>query len=142
MILRPVMPGVAEGAALLEAARAVDEDLGVLVDHAGRDDLVDDQAADVVAQVLHLDLVVVLGGDDHGLDPLGDVALVFDRDLGLAVRAEVLEDLVLAADLAQAADQLVGQHDGHGHQLLGLAAGVAEHRAPGRRRPARGPRFR
>ena len=70
----------------------------------------------------------MLRGDDHGFDPLGNSAVVLHRDLGFAVRAQVLEHL-LGADVAQAAGQLVGQHDGQGHQLLGLAAGVAEHEA-------------
>ena len=45
---------------------------------------------------LHLDVVVVLGGDDDGLDPLRGVAFVFDRDLGFAVRPEVGQDRSLA----------------------------------------------
>ena len=56
----------------------------------------------------------------------GRVALVLDRDLALPVGAQVVDE-ALAADLGQAAGQLVGQHDGERHQLRGLAAGVAEH---------------
>ncbi len=91
MIFRPVIPVSPERAADLEPSGPVDEDLlpGLVVDELGGDDLADDLALDVLAQVLHPDLVVVLGGDDDGLHPLRDAPFVLDRDLGLPVRAEV-----------------------------------------------------
>jgi len=70
----------------------------------------------------------VLGGDDDGLDPPGNPPFVFDRDLGLAVRPEVGQGFVFP-DIAQAADELVGQGDRQRHELLGFPAGVAEHQA-------------
>ena len=56
------------------------------------------------------------------------VALVRDRDLGLAVGPQV-GHLSALADLGQPLGEAVGQPDGKGHQLRGLVAGVAEHQA-------------
>ena len=49
-------------------------------------------------------------------------------DLALAVRAQIAH-LAVLAHLGQALGQLVGQADGHGHQLRGLVAGITEHHA-------------
>ena len=94
----------------------------------GGDDGLDHLLEDVLAHGLDRHEAAVLGGDDDGVDPDGLVALVLDRDLALAVGPEVVDE-ALAADLRQAAGQLVRQHDRQRHQLGRLAAGVAEHQA-------------
>ena len=71
-------------------------------------------------------VVLVLGGDQHLLDLDRAPVLVADRDLGLAVGAQVGQDLALA-HLGQPLGQLVRQQDRHRHELLGLPRGVAEH---------------
>ena len=70
----------------------------------------------------------MLGADQHGVDALGFAVGIFDRHLGLAIRAQPGQGAALA-HLGQLAGQLVGQVDGHGHQLGGLVAGIAEHHA-------------
>ena len=57
-------------------------------------DAVDDLLGDVLAQRLVGDLGAVLGGDDDGVDANRLVAVVFDRDLRLAVGPEVVEHAV------------------------------------------------
>ena len=52
--------------------------------------------------------------------------LVLDRDLGLAVRAQVRQ-LAGLADLGEPAGHAVGERDRQRHQLGRLAAGEAEH---------------
>src|SRR5437667_2921439 len=94
-------PAIALGPPHHEAAGGVDEVLGLGVQQARGDDRVDDLLQDVLADGLDLDQAAVLGGDDHRLHAHGPVALVLHRHLALAVRAQVIEDLVLA-DLAHA----------------------------------------
>ena len=71
----------------------------------------------------------MLAGDDHGIhtERLA-VLIVLHGDLALAVRAQIVQ-LAALAHLGQALGQLVGQADGHGHQLRGLVAGITEHHA-------------
>ena len=71
----------------------------------------------------------MLGGDHHRVHPQGAVlSVILHRDLGLAIRAQVVHQSLLA-DLGQTAGQPLGQRDGQRHQLGGLVAGVAEHHA-------------
>ena len=81
---------------------------------------------DLAAQALDPDVRVVLGGHDDGLDALRHAALVLDRDLRLAVRAQIRQLAALAC-LGEAAGHAVRQRDGHRHQLGRLAAGEPEH---------------
>ncbi len=55
-------------------------------------------------------------------------SVVLHGHLALAVGPEVVER-ALAANLTEALDQPVREHDRQRHQLLGLVAGVAEHEA-------------
>ena len=76
-----------------------------------------------------LTALAVLAGNDHSIHTHGLVVLVvLHSDLALAVRTQIIQ-LAVLAHLGQALGQLVGQTDGHGHQLRGLIAGIAEHHA-------------
>ncbi len=68
----------------------------------------------------------VLGGEDQGLHFEGAAALVGHRDLGLGVGAQA-GDQALPPGQRLAGHQAVRQHQGQGHQLRGLAGGVADH---------------
>ena len=70
----------------------------------------------------------MLGRDHHGVDPLGTVPVVLDGDLGLAVGAQKGQPAGVA-NLGELPDELVGQHDRQGHQLVRLLASEAEHQA-------------
>ena len=70
----------------------------------------------------------MLGGNHHSVHPGRNTVLVFHCHLGLSIGAEIGQNL-LFAHLGQLAAQLMGQHNGHGHQLGGLIAGKAEHHA-------------
>jgi hypothetical protein len=75
---------------------------------------------------LGLDACFVLGGDQQLLDADGAAVAVADRDLRLAVRAQVWERLVLA-HLGEPLGKLVRERDRQRHQLVGLTRRVAEH---------------
>ena len=68
----------------------------------------------------------MLGGDDHRLHPLGDAEGVLHRHLGLAVRPQVGQYLLLAA-LGQPQAEVMGHVDGQRHQLRRFRAGKAHH---------------
>ena len=94
-----------------------------------RDDRLYDLLDHVLADLLERDLRAVLGGDDHRVHAHRLVLLVvLDRDLALAVRAEIVEHTVLA-HLGEAFCQLVRQRDGQRHELGRLVARIAEHHA-------------
>jgi hypothetical protein len=122
--------GVAHRAADLEAAGRVDQQAVALgVDLQAGEHRVDHVLLDVRREhLLEVDLGRVLGGDHHGVEPDRTVTVVFDRDLGLAVGAQIRNGAVLA-DLRQALGEAVCQLDRQRHQLGRLAAGVAEHQA-------------
>src|SRR5699024_8883606 len=126
--LAPGQAAVALGPADDEPPGGVDEVFGVLVQQGGGDDGPDHLVHHIGPQPVHLDVLPVLGGDDHRVHPDGAVALVLHRHLAFAVGAQIVH-LAALAHLGQAAGQLVGQADGQGHQLGGLVAGVAEHHA-------------
>ena len=70
----------------------------------------------------------MLAGNDHSVHADGLAVHVLDSDLALAVRTQIVQ-LAALADFGQLLGQLVGQADGHGHQLGGLVAGITEHHA-------------
>src|SRR5699024_3191873 len=66
---------VAHRAADDEPAGGVDEDAGVLVHQAGGHHRLDDVVKQVLLQLGHVHVLVVLGGDDNGVHPLDGVAV-------------------------------------------------------------------
>ena len=83
-------------------------------------------------EFLHLALVeagAVLGGHhDRGRAHRPPV-LVKQRDLALVVGSEAVAELAPVPGLRHPAQDFVAVLDGGGHQLRGLAAGIAEHQA-------------
>ncbi len=85
---------------------------------------------DVLVNLFLLHVGVVLGGDHNGVDALGLAGIgVLHRYLALGVGAQVTHLTALAADFGEFLQDDVGKGDGQRHQLVGLAAGVAEHHA-------------
>ena len=120
---------VADGAADDEAARRVDQEVGlerVRVVEVGRDDRDDDVLPEVGRDLLARGLLGVLRGDEQLLD--GDRAAVdvADRDLRLAVGTQVAQRAVLA-DRGEPLGQAVREADRGGHELGRLVGRVAEH---------------
>ena len=121
---------VAHGAADDEAAGGVDVDAGVggklhalALEHGA-----DDVGLDLGTQLLGGDLLGMLRGHHDLLHVDGLVVDVADRDLGLAVGAQVGHGAVLA-HCSQLLGHALCQVDGHGHERGRLVAGVAEHHA-------------
>ena len=119
-------PGIALGPADDKAPGGVDQVLGVLVEHVGRDDLADHMLDEEFANGGVFDVRGVLGGDDHILHLHRPVVLVADGDLGLGVGAQPADDPGLAK-LGQFPPQPVRIHDRGRHHFGRLVAGVAEH---------------
>ena len=121
--------GVAVGAADFEAAGGVDVDGDGGVPplaQDGLDDVLDDLLLELVLAIVPGG--VVLGREDDGVDADGLVVLILDGHLALGVGAEA-RNLVRAADVGLALDELVRELDGEGHELRGVLAGEAEHHA-------------
>ena len=121
--------GVAGGAADDKAAGGIHIVLGIFVEEAGRfeyrsDDLVDDGLPDLFVG----DLGIMLMRDNDGVHADRPVAFVLEGDLAFRVGAEPGDLLILAQGRGVEQD-LVGIHDGRGHELGGLLAGKAEHHA-------------
>ena len=91
----------------------------------GLDDVLDEVGTQ---QVLDVDAVGVLGGDEDLLDRDRLVVDVLDGDLGLAVGTQVVQHVGLA-DGGEALGEPVREVDRHRHQRRGLVDRVAEHHA-------------
>jgi len=85
-----------------EFSGGVDNDLRFILDIFRRDDFLDDVLDDLLSKkfVLGGHLVIVLRGNQNGMDPLGNHAavdvLVDDGDLRLSVRSDPVEGSVLS----------------------------------------------
>ena len=91
--------------------------------------LLNHDLADVVGDLVVLDVVAVLSADYHAGNALDrSVGPVLDRHLALAIGPQVFEGAVLAY-LSEAAGDVVSVLDRRRHQLGRLLTGVAEHHA-------------
>lgn len=103
---------------------------GLVVEVLGGDDLLDDLLKDLLAELLGGDVGAVLGGNDNGVDTLGDdgtaVVLVLNGNLGLGVGSQPGEGAVVSG-LGHGSVELVGELDGEGKELRGLVSGITEH---------------
>ncbi len=119
-----------------EASGRVDQEVGAeLVGVVLHSFVVQDRYHDLLPKVvgnllllelLAVDILVVLGGDQNPLDGDRPVVHVADAHLRLAVGTKVGERAVLA-DLGKALGQAMGKVHREGHQRLGLAGGVPKH---------------
>lgn len=113
-----------------EAARRLDVVDRVVVEHLGRDDLVDDLFAKNGAHLFICDVISVLDGDDDRVDSNWDDSaaddLVFDRDLRLGIRSDPFF-FARFSELGHLDVQLVGEHESERHLLLSFVGGVSEH---------------
>ena len=128
MILRPVRPVSPCGPPMTKRPVGLMWYLVFAVDHVARHHGVDDVLADLGAKLLGGDVFAVLGRDDDGVDANGLAVDVFDRNLTLAVGAQIVSSPD-SADFGEPLGEAVRQLNGQGHQFFGLVAGVAEHQA-------------
>ena len=127
MILRPVSPASPLGPPVTKRPVGL-TDSGVLVQHAVGHDVLDHVLDDVGADLGLRRRRVSAGSRRRRFDAHGLAIVVLDRDLALAVGPQVGQMPSLRT-CGQAAAQLVGQHDGQGHQFGRLVAGKADHHA-------------
>ena len=128
MILRPVSPASAIGPPISNRPLGLIQNLVLVIDQLGRDDLADDELLDILLDLLVGRFRQVLGRDDHRVNPHRLAVRVLNGHLALAIRQQV-PDLARLAGLGEAASDLVRQRDRQRHQFLGLVAGVADHHA-------------
>src|SRR5262249_55251130 len=89
----------------------------------------DDVLQDIGTKVFGAGGLRVLAGDDDGIHANRfPVRVIFDGDLGFAIRPEVGAKAVLA-NLGETLGEFVRQCDGRWHQLFGLVHGETEHHA-------------
>ena len=120
--------GITHRPANYKTPRTVDKIVGLLVQHVRRNHLAHDLLDDIGLDLLLGDLGSVLGGDHHRVYSRRLAIAVFYRHLRLAIRAQIGQCAV-PAHRCQTLHQTMGEHNGHGHQLRGLGAGIAEHHA-------------
>ena len=87
----------------------------------------------IAARISSWEISGVLGGNQHGVDPLRLAESILNRDLAFAIRAQPFEGIVLA-DFAQAAGEFVRQVNRHRHEGGGFVAGETATSCPGRLR--------
>src|SRR6266850_4466879 len=118
--------GVAHRAADGECPGPVHQVLRLRIEPRAADGRTDDLLADLVAEPLVIDPGVVLRSHDDGVHALWHALLVLDRDLSLAVGAQVRERPVLSR-LGELARDGVRERDRKRHQLRRLADRETEH---------------
>ena len=105
---------------------------GPIIKEVFGDDLLDDLFQDLFPEVLRRDLLSVLCGNNNGVytqrDGRAAVLLVFDRDLGLRIRAEPREN-PRAACRGQCRIELMRERNRKRHILRCLIGGIAKHDA-------------
>jgi hypothetical protein len=121
-------PGVALRPSHHEATRRVHPDLRILVEQVRRDRRLDDGLAHGALELGVRNFGRMLGRYDDRLHAGRSSVAVLDGDLRFPVGAEEAHGAVLAAG-GQTSCQRVREHDRHGHQRVGLPAGVSEHHA-------------
>ncbi len=105
---------------------------GAVIKEVLGNNLLDDLLQDLFPEIFRRNFLCVLCGDDDGINAQRDgratVLLVFDRDLGLRIRAEPREK-ARAACRSQCRIELVGERNGKRHVLRGLIGSIAKHDA-------------
>lgn len=100
---------------------------GLVIQVLSGDDLLDDLLKDLLAELLGGDVRAVLGGNNDGVDALGDdgtvVVLVLDGDLGLGVGSQPGKRAVVSG-VGHGGVELVSELDGEGKELGGLVSGI------------------
>ena len=125
--LAPGQAGIGIRAALHKLTAGVQDDFRVVGGHTvkgQREHILVQQ----IRQLVDVGVLLVLHRDDHRGDAHGGVAVVFHRDLHLAVRADVGDNAGHAGDFQQRYKALGGNH--RHRQVFGrFVAGVADHNA-------------
>ena len=125
--LAPGQAGISIRAALHKLTAGVQDDFRVVGGHTvkgQREHILVQQ----IRQLVNIGILFVLNRHDHRGDAHGRVAVVFHRDLHLAIRADVGDNAGHAGDFQQRYKALGGNH--RHRQVFGrFVAGVANHNA-------------
>jgi len=126
MILRPVKPVSPLRAAHDESACRINKKLGGAVDHRLREHLADDFFDAEFFDLLVINFLGVLGGDNHVRNADRLTVLVNHGDLGLRVGPEPLR-LAALANPSQLAAEPMREHDRRRHQFRRVVARETKH---------------
>ena len=125
--LTPGQAGIGIRAALHKLTAGVQDDFRVVGGHTvkgQREHILVQQ----IRQLVHIGILIVLYRDDHRGDAHRRVAVVFHRDLHLAIRTDVGDNAGHAGDFQQRYKALGGNH--RHRQVFGcFVTGVADHNA-------------
>ena len=121
-------PAIALGSPDDKAAGGIDQKFGPAIEHFFGEDFADELFDNELLDLAMGDVVAVLGGNHDGGDADGFVLAVLDGDLGFGVGAEP-GNFARLTNPTEFAPEVVGEHDGGGHEFWGFAAGEAEHEA-------------
>ena len=121
--------GVAHRTTNHETAGRINVIFGVGIEQVGRQGGLDHQLQDVSAKLFGRNVLGMLGGDNHCVDPDRiHILVVFHRHLALAIRPEIGKPSAFA-HFRQFAAEFVCQRDRSRHQIFVLVGGIAEHHA-------------
>ncbi len=120
--------GIAVRSADHEAPGRVDVVLGVPVHHVLRHHRVDDELADICAQLLGGNMVAVLGRDHDGIDAHG-LPFTYSTETWLLPSGRRYSSLPDLRTSESCFVSLMRQLDRQGHQFVGFVAGITEHQA-------------
>ena len=120
--------GIACGSANDKSAGGVYVDLSLGIHKLSRNDGLDNELDHILADLGELNVSRVLSGDYYGVNANGFAVVVLNRHLSLSVGTEIVKSAVLSY-VGKSLCKLVSERDRKGHKLLGLVAGVAEHKS-------------
>jgi hypothetical protein len=122
--------GITMGTTNDEATRGVQVIDGLRGEVFLRDDWLNDMLHKISADLLIADTIIVLGGDNDGVDAERDhgavLLLVLDDNLSLTIGANPFQGTV-HTDLSKAGTNLSGKRVSEGHQLGSLIRSITEH---------------
>jgi len=111
-----------------EATGGVHEEFGAVIEHPFGENFADELFDNELLDLAMGDVVAVLSGNHDRGDAEGFVLTVLNGDLGFGVGAEP-GDFTRFTNSAEFSSEVVGEHDGGGHEFWGFAASEAEHEA-------------
>uniref|UniRef100_A0A7C9CRS8 Uncharacterized protein n=1 Tax=Opuntia streptacantha TaxID=393608 RepID=A0A7C9CRS8_OPUST len=113
-----------------KSAGWVEVEDGFLIKILLGNDWLDDMLLKVSSNFIIGDSLIVLGGDENGVNTNWNhgtlVIVVLHSDLGLAIRPQPWASAILT-NLSEAGTKLGGKNMAEGHKLRGLIGGIAKH---------------
>ena len=120
--------GICSRPALHKAARGVNKNLCVAIDHGSRQRWNNHMRKDAVAKLICGNVFVMLCREDDSADSFGNIVFILNSDLRLPVRQQERQ-LAIPAYKFEALRERMGQLNRKRHIEVSLFAGKSEHHA-------------